>query len=178
MFPHLVWLLALRRRDLMTYLKNWFLLSKLEVECLLARIRCTIIFIKFLFQDKKWQRLQYCYFHQYQQIFAVARWNHPYMWLLTLYYSVFLSYFKIIISNVSSSNNIWHDKSYDTNTLLVKLCLMFDQHLLTKPASISFHKIIKSVAFQSGRILAQSGWNGEFILFQLEWNENIPFCLE
>ena len=35
-------------------------------------------FIKFLFQDKKWQRLQYCNFHQYQHIFAVARWNHPY----------------------------------------------------------------------------------------------------
>ena len=62
----------------LTYLQNWFLLSNLISECLHTLIRCTKIFIKFLFQDKKWTRLQYCNFLQYQHIFAVARWNHPY----------------------------------------------------------------------------------------------------
>ena len=65
-------------RQSLTYLQNWFFLSNLEFKCLHAQIRCTRIFIKILFQDKKWQRLQYCNFHQYQHIFAVAGWNHPY----------------------------------------------------------------------------------------------------
>ena len=60
-------------------MQNWFLLWILKFGCLLTRIRCTRILIKFLFQDKKWQRLQYCNFYQYQHIFAVARWNHPYV---------------------------------------------------------------------------------------------------
>ena len=33
-------------------MRNWFLLSNLEFECLHARIRCTRIFIRFLFRDK------------------------------------------------------------------------------------------------------------------------------
>ena len=33
----------------LTYLQNWFMLSKLISECLHIRIRCTKIFIKFLF---------------------------------------------------------------------------------------------------------------------------------
>ena len=56
-------------------MQNWFLLSNLISECLHTQIRCTNIFIQFLFEDKKWQWLQYCNFHQYQHIF---RWNHPY----------------------------------------------------------------------------------------------------
>ena len=52
----------------LTYLQNRFLLSNLEFECLYAQIENTRIFIKFLFQDKKWQQLQYCNFHQYQQM--------------------------------------------------------------------------------------------------------------
>ena len=62
----------------LTYFQNWFLLSNLEFECLHAQIRCTRIFIKILFRDKKWQWLQYFNSHQCQHIFAVARWNHPY----------------------------------------------------------------------------------------------------
>ena len=45
-------------------------------------MRCTRIFIKFVFQDKKLQGLQYWNFHQYQHILAVAGWNHPYIWFL------------------------------------------------------------------------------------------------
>ena len=71
-----------------TYLRNWFLLLNLISECLHNQIRCTRIFIKFLFQDKKWQRLQYCNFHQYQHIFAVAKWNHPYAIFFFLFYPV------------------------------------------------------------------------------------------
>ena len=36
----------------LTYLQNWFLLSNLEFECFHPRVRCTRIFLKFLFQDK------------------------------------------------------------------------------------------------------------------------------
>ena len=31
---------------------------------------------------EKWQRLQYCNFHEYQYIFAVSRWDHPYVYTL------------------------------------------------------------------------------------------------
>ena len=60
------------------HMQNWNLLSNLEFECFHAQIRWTRNFIRFLFADKKWQRLQYFNFHQYQHIFAVARWNHLY----------------------------------------------------------------------------------------------------
>ena len=43
----------------LTYLQNWFLLSNWISECLHTQIRCTRIFITFLFRDKNWQRLQY-----------------------------------------------------------------------------------------------------------------------
>ena len=39
-------------------LKNWFSLSNLKSECCNTQIICTQIFIKFLLQDKKWERLQ------------------------------------------------------------------------------------------------------------------------
>ena len=55
------------------------LIFALKSECLYTQIKCTKIFIKFLFQDEKWTRLQYCNFQQYQHIFAVAGWNHPYV---------------------------------------------------------------------------------------------------
>ena len=59
-------------------MENCFLLSNLISECLHTQIISTKIFIKFLLLDKKSQGLQYCNFHQYQHIFAVAGWNHPY----------------------------------------------------------------------------------------------------
>ena len=40
------------------YLPNWFVPSKLISECYNTQIICTKIFIKFLLQDKKWQRLR------------------------------------------------------------------------------------------------------------------------
>ena len=60
-------------------MQNWFLLSKLIYECLHILLISTKIFIKFLLLGKKWHRLQYCNFNQCQHIFAVARWNHPYV---------------------------------------------------------------------------------------------------
>ena len=66
-------------RQFLTFLQNWFWLSNLISECLHTLLISTKIFIKFLLLDKKWQRLQYCNFHQCQHIFAVARWNHPYV---------------------------------------------------------------------------------------------------
>ena len=62
----------------LAYLQNCFLLSNLISESLHPQMISTTIFIKLLLLDKKWQGLQYCNFHQYQHIFAVARWNHPY----------------------------------------------------------------------------------------------------
>ena len=65
----------------LTYLQNCCLLS----ECLHTQIINKKIVIKFLLLDKKWQGLQYHNFHQYQHIFAVVGWNHPYtyIWCLT-----------------------------------------------------------------------------------------------
>ena len=63
----------------LTYLQNWFLLSNLISECLNTLIISTKNFIKFLLLEKRWQGLQYCNFHQYHHIFAVAGWNHPYI---------------------------------------------------------------------------------------------------
>ena len=88
----------------LTYLQNWFLLSNLISECLHTQIRCTKFFNKFLFQDKKWQRLQYCNFHQFQHIFAVARWNHPYdkysmQWYLHKIWGLFWKYELTMILN-------------------------------------------------------------------------------
>ena len=58
-------------------MQNRFFISNLISECLHTLKISTIIFINFILLDKKWQRLQYCNFHQCQHIFAVARWNHP-----------------------------------------------------------------------------------------------------
>ena len=112
----------------LTYLRNWFLLSNLISECLHTQIRCTKIFIKFLFQDKKWMRLQYCNFHQYQHIFAVARWNHPYgdqewrtnLWSQALVGMYVVSLFlcmpikntsDIVRRKVTGNKRIWLEKS-------------------------------------------------------------------
>ena len=48
-------------------------------ECLQTKIICTKKFKEFFGQGKNWKRLQNGNFHQLQQIFAVAGWNHPYL---------------------------------------------------------------------------------------------------
>ena len=64
------------------YWKNFCLRSNSKSECLQTQIMSTKFFRKFVLQGKRWQRLQNRNFHQLQQIFAVARWNHPYgSWL-------------------------------------------------------------------------------------------------
>ena len=61
---------------ILTYLQNWFLLSNLISQCLHTQIISTIIFIKFLLLDKKWQGLQYCHFHPYQhKILYGPKWS-------------------------------------------------------------------------------------------------------
>ena len=50
-------------------------------ECLQTLMICTKKFKKFFGQGKNWQRLQNHNFHQLQQIFVVAGWNHPYMYI-------------------------------------------------------------------------------------------------
>ena len=67
---HLIW--ACKHSNFKFESKNQF--------CLHTLLISTKMFIKFLLLDKKWQRLQYCNFHQCQHIFAVARCNHPYMY--------------------------------------------------------------------------------------------------
>ena len=59
-------------------------------ECLHTQIKSTTIFIKISLLDNKWQGLQYCNFHQYQHIFTVAGWNHPYIIpsFLTVYFVI------------------------------------------------------------------------------------------
>ena len=63
---------------ILNYWKKICLCSNWKSECLQTSIISTTFFRKFLLKGKKWQRLQNRYFHQLQQIFAVARWNHPY----------------------------------------------------------------------------------------------------
>ena len=58
-------------RQFLTFLQNWFWLSNLISECLHTLLISIKIFIKFLLLNKKWQRLQYCNFHQCQNIFLL-----------------------------------------------------------------------------------------------------------
>ena len=62
----------------LNFLKNWFLLSNLKSECCNSQIICTKIFIKFLLQDKKWERLQNRQKYILQQKNVVAGKNMPY----------------------------------------------------------------------------------------------------
>ena len=61
------------------YLQNWFLLSNLISECCNTQIICTTIFIKFLLQDKKWERLQNQQKDILQKKKVVAGKNLPYV---------------------------------------------------------------------------------------------------
>ena len=63
------------------YWKKFCLRSNSKSEWLQSQIMNTKFFRKFVSQGKRWQRLQNRNFHQLQQIFAVARWNHPYAYL-------------------------------------------------------------------------------------------------
>ena len=63
----------------LNFLKIWFLLSNLKSECVNSQIKCTKIFIKFLLQDKKWERLQNRQKYILQQKNVVAGKNLPYM---------------------------------------------------------------------------------------------------
>ena len=60
-------------------MKNLFLLSNLISECCNTQIICTKIFIKFLLQDKKWERLQNRQKYILQQKNVVAGKNLPYV---------------------------------------------------------------------------------------------------
>ena len=55
-FVHSIWLFT--HLDF-KFESNWFFLSNLISDCCNTQIICTKIVIKFLLQDKKWERLQY-----------------------------------------------------------------------------------------------------------------------
>ena len=66
-------------RPILTYFQNRFLTLNLISECGNTQIICTKIFIKFLWQDSKWQRLQNQQKHILQQKNVVAGKNLPYV---------------------------------------------------------------------------------------------------
>ena len=73
----------------LTYLQNCFLFSNLISECLHTQIISTKSFYYRIKNDS--DCMQYCNFHQCLPIFAVARWNHPYMWVFWCCLLLFLT---------------------------------------------------------------------------------------
>ena len=66
-------------RNIFSILKKFCLRPNKKSECLQTQIICTKNFKKFFGEGKNWQQLQNRNFHQLQQIFDMAGWNHPYV---------------------------------------------------------------------------------------------------